>query len=353
MTKQEYKVIGVMSGTSLDGLDLAYINLLKNNHWKFEIEIAETYPYAQKWVNILKDLVNMSPSELSQIDEAYSIYMANLIKKFIQLNSIENIDAICVHGHTDLHQPDKGITYQIGNQDNLAKILKNTIVCDFRIQDVKLGGQGAPLVPIGDELLFPEFDYCINLGGFANVSTKINNQRIAYDICPVNIVLNYYAKKLGVSFDDKGKIASKGIINNELFDKLNRLSFYKQSYPKSLGLEWVQSQMIPIIESQKIKINNILRTFVEHIAIQIVSEINAKGSTVLFSGGGVYNLFLMERIKTLSDCKIVIPSKEIIDYKEALIFGLLGVLKLRNEVNCLSSVTGAKNDHSSGVLFVP
>lgn len=353
MTKQEYKVIGVMSGTSLDGLDLAYINLLKNNHWKFEIEIAETYPYAQKWVNILKDLVNMSPSELSQIDEAYSIYMANLIKKFIQLNSIENIDAICVHGHTALHQPDKGITYQIGNQDNLAKILKNTIVCDFRIQDVKLGGQGAPLVPIGDELLFPEFDYCINLGGFANVSTKINNQRIAYDICPVNIVLNYYAKKLGVSFDDKGKIASKGIINNELFDKLNRLSFYKQSYPKSLGLEWVQSQMIPIIESQKIKINNILRTFVEHIAIQIVSEINAKGSTVLFSGGGVYNLFLMERIKTLSDCKIVIPSKEIIDYKEALIFGLLGVLKLRNEVNCLSSVTGAKNDHSSGVLFVP
>jgi len=99
---------------------------------------------------------------------------------------------------------------------------------------------------------------------------------------------------------------------------------------------------------------DILRTFVEHIAIQISSKINNKNdASVLVTGGGVFNVFLMDRIKSHTNNRIIIPSKNIIDYKEALIFGFLGVLKLRNEVNCLASVTGAKHNHSSGRIYLP
>ena len=354
MIKNEYKVIGVMSGTSLDGIDLAYITFTFNSVWAFKIETAQTVAYAEKWLSVLKDLVSFSSEELQDIDNHYTLYLSNVIQDFIDANQIQSIDVICSHGHTALHQPKKGLTYQIGNKELLATQLNHTIVCDFRVQDVKLGGQGAPLVPIGDKLLFSDYDFCLNLGGFANISTEINNNRIAYDICPVNIVLNHYVKQLGFDYDDEGQIASIGEINSELFDELNSLPFYQKMYPKSLGLEWVNECVIPVIDNYNLDVKDTLRTFVEHISYQISKEINKKDSaTVLVTGGGAFNIFLMKRIKGLSKNKIVTPSKEIIEYKEALIFGLLGVLKLRNETNCLSSVTGAKIDHSSGVIFQP
>ena len=204
MLKESYHIIGVMSGTSLDGIDLAEINFTKNETWQFQILKATTVHYTEEWLSKLKSLTQKSKKDLQQIDLDYTNYLADVITTFVKKNNIKNIDAVCSHGHTALHQPEQKLTYQIGNLPELAKKINQNVVCDFRVQDVEFGGQGAPLVPIGDELLFSEYDYCINLGGFANVSTKIKNQRIAFDICPVNIVLNKYVQQLGLGFDDKG-----------------------------------------------------------------------------------------------------------------------------------------------------
>lgn len=352
MIKNEYNVIGVMSGTSLDGIDLAFISFKFNKTWSFNIVKAETIAYAEEWLIKLKTLVNFKKEELLGLDEAYTILLSQIIQNFISKNNITNIDAVCSHGHTALHKPENGLTYQIGNLPKLATLIKQTIVCDFRVQDVAFGGQGAPLVPIGDQELFKEYDYCVNLGGFANVSTISNGKRIAFDICPVNIVLNKYVSQIGLKYDDEGQLASKGTININLLNTLNNLQFYKQHYPKSLGLEWVNTAVFPIIDSYNIKLEDLLRTFVEHIAIQITVIINIQlNSTVLVTGGGVYNRFLMSRIKHFTSNTIAIPTNKVIEFKEALIFGFLGVLKLRNENNCLASVTGAKTDHASGKIF--
>lgn len=353
MIKSKFNVIGVMSGTSLDGIDLVFATFDYDNAWHFEINHAETIAYNNEWHQILKNLVLYTSDKLLQIDKDYTVYLSNVIKSFIQKNNIKNIDAICSHGHTALHQPNEKLTYQIGNQPNIAKLLNNKVVCDFRVQDVNLGGQGAPLVPIGDKLLFSEYDYCINLGGFANVSYEAENKRIAFDICPINIVLNHYVKQLGFDYDDEGKIASTGTINNKLLKQLNALDFYKEIPPKSLGLEWVNSHVFSLINSYNLEVKDILRTFVEHAAIQIANIISKENQKlVLMTGGGVYNKFLIERVKQHSKNKIIIPSKTIIEFKEALIFGFLGVLKLRDEINCLQSVTGAKKDHSSGEIYL-
>lgn len=354
MKKNEYNIIGVMSGTSLDGIDLVLVKFWFNNSWHFNMSHSETISYSSSWYNILKNLVSYPLDKLQQIDDDYTVYLAGIIKKFINKNNIKNIDAVCSHGHTALHQPEKKITYQIGNKPILAKILNETVVCDFRLQDVEFGGQGAPLVPIGDELLFSEYDFCVNLGGFANISTNINANRIAYDVCPVNIVLNYYVKKIGFNYDDKGEIAATGSVNQELLNQLNALAFYKENYPKSLGLEWVNKYVFPLIDSLNLEVNEVLRTVVEHISMQISSEINKKSNaTVLITGGGVYNTYLINRIKIHSKQTIIIPKDKVVEYKEAIIFGLLGVLKLREQVNCLKSVTGAKKDHSSGKIYLP
>lgn len=354
MIKSKYKVVGVMSGTSLDGLDLAYIEFNFEDKWNFSIIEAETIAYSNEWNQILKNLVSNSIEDLNEIDENYTSYLASIINDFVYRNCISDINAVCSHGHTALHQPENRLTYQIGNLKKLSSLVENTVVCDFRVQDVEFGGQGAPLVPIGDELLFSDYDFCLNLGGFANVSTKTNSTRIAYDICPVNIVLNRYVSKLGYDFDDSGKIASIGKMNPELLSELNGLDFYNLNPPKSLGLEWVRDIVFPIIDNYNLSVKDILRTFVEHCAFQISREIGKKDdASILITGGGVYNSFLIERLKTFTNNKIVIPDKNLIEFKEALIFGLLGVLKLRGEINCLRSVTGAKKDHSSGQIYYP
>ncbi|MEO6348223.1 MAG: anhydro-N-acetylmuramic acid kinase [Aquaticitalea sp.] len=354
MIKNHYIVIGVMSGTSLDGIDLAYLSFTYSDVWEFKVLQSETVPYPQNWLHKLKKLTAFSLQELNKLDEEYIIYLSEVINKFKTKHQLSNIDAVCSHGHTALHQPQNGVTYQIGNLPKLASLINQKLVCDFRVEDVALGGQGAPLVPIGDKLLFSDYDFCLNLGGFANISTNIEGKRIAYDICPVNIVLNHYANQLGFDFDDKGKQTSTGKIHQALLDALNSLPFYKIGFPKSLGLEWVQKEIFPLLDLFHLKIEDILRTFVEHISIQIAREINKKcNASVLATGGGVHNDFLMERLKIHTKNTIEIPDKNIIEFKEALIFGFLGVLKLRQEINCLSSVTGASKDHSSGKIYCP
>ena len=354
MKQDNYNVIGVMSGTSLDGVDLAQIQLtLHNNKWTFKIIESETVRYEQNWVNQLKLAVDYPETELEKLNAAYTKLLGKIISEFIEKHKIENLDAVCSHGHTILHQPEKGLTLQIGNLPEISSLVHQTVVCDFRVQDVKLGGQGAPLVPIGDRLLFPEFDYCMNLGGFSNVSFEQNGERIAFDISPVNTVLNYYANQLGLDYDDKGQLSRLGKVNENLLSKLNDLDYYHQKFPKSLGFEFVKTIILPLIENFEISVQDKLRTFTEHVALQTALALPNKKGQILITGGGAYNDFLIERIQLhFPELKIVIPSAKILEFKEALIFALLGVLKLRNEINVLSSVTGAKIDHSSGEIYI-
>ena len=353
MFKESYQVIGVMSGTSLDGIDFAHVHFtVKNNHWNYKIRETETIPYTQEWLNKLKNAVDFSENELISLNEDYTDYLGNTIKKFIDKHKSHLIDAVCSHGHTILHQPQNGLTLQIGNLPKIATIVGKTVVCDFRVQDVELGGQGAPLVPIGDRLLFSEYDFCLNLGGFSNVSFEEKGQRIAFDISPVNTVLNYYANQLGLEYDDKGKIASSGKVNLDLLNELNSLDYYQKPYPKSLGFEFVKKIILPLIENYTVSIEDKMNTFIEHIAIQTDFSLPEKEGKLLITGGGAYNDFLVEKMqKYLPKMQLIIPDSKTLEYKEALIFGLLGVLKLRNEINVLSSVTGAKHNHCSGNIF--
>lgn len=353
MFKETYNVIGVMSGTSLDGIDLAHIHFSQiDSIWKFTILETETASYDTNWLKKLKIAVSFSEIELMKLNEDYTILLANVIKSFIAKYQLQNLDAVCSHGHTILHQPQKGFTLQIGNLPEIAKLINQTVVCDFRVQDVQLGGQGAPLVPIGDRILFPDYDYCLNLGGFSNISFEQNGNRIAFDISPVNTVLNFYANKLGLDYDNKGNIARSGKLNVDLLNELNALDYYKKSFPKSLGFEFVKEIVLPLIEGYDISIEDKMQTFTEHIAIQTSLALPNKNGKLLATGGGTYNDFVMERMQFyLPELKIIIPDAKTIEFKEALIFALLGILKLRNEVNVLSSVTGAKKNHSSGVIL--
>ena len=342
-----------MSGTSLDGVDLAHIKFkIKKKKWSYEIYECDTISYSKRIISKLKNGINFSENELSELNIEYTNLLGNIISDFITKNNISNLDAICSHGHTILHQPQNGITLQIGNLPEIAHSVKQKIVCNFRVQDVTLGGQGAPLVPIGDKILFSEHDFCLNLGGFSNISFEENNQRIAFDISPVNTVLNFYANTFGLEYDDKGKISESGNLNTELFKELNRLEFYRKAFPKSLGFEFVKETVLPVLENYTISTEDKMRTFTEHIAFQIGKILKSKSGKILVSGGGVYNDFLLERMKFhLPTIEIIIPEEKTINFKEALIFALLGVLKLRNEINVLASVTGAKYDHSSGEIF--
>lgn len=352
MNNDEIFAIGLMSGTSLDGIDLVYVKFDKNRYQDFNIIHSETVSYAEEWKSTLQRAILFSSKDLKELDLNYGKLLGEELNRFIDKFKIKKIDFIASHGHTVLHQPKKGITFQVGDGQVIADVTSQKVICDFRTQDVKLGGQGAPLVPIGDELLFSDYNYCLNLGGFSNISFRKDGERIAYDICPVNIVLNFYANKLGLDYDESGKIASKGKVNKELLEKLNALSFYDKIPPKSLGLEWVQDKVFPLIDRLEQDVSAILRTFVEHVAIQI-SKVIVDDNSVLITGGGVFNSFLIERIEFYAHIKITLTSSKIIDFKEALIFAFLGLLRSDGKVNCLKSVTGARKNHSSGEIFYP
>lgn len=348
-----WNVIGLMSGTSLDGVDIVYVEICrKNDVFDFQLLKTATIDYPKSIEQQLRDAFNASALEIKDFDIFYGKYLGEVVNNFIQKNEISKVDFVASHGHTIFHKPAEGYTLQIGDGQTLSNTTGLQVICDFRTQDVALGGQGAPLVPIGDELLFAEYNFCLNLGGFANISFQKNNQRIAFDICPANIVLNYYAQKLGYNYDDAGKMASSGTVNKKLFQELNSISFYKQAFPKSLGFEFVEETIFPIIEKYQLLEKDILRTFVEHIVYQIsICVDNNVASKILVTGGGAFNTFLINELKKVTKCNVITPSKEIIDFKEALIFALLGVLRIENQVNCLSSVTGATKDHSSGKIF--
>lgn len=345
-----FHAIGLMSGTSLDGLDICFAKFQKENAiWKFDILQAETLPYSLLWEEKLKDSIHITSEDLLALNSEYGYYLGEKVSQFIAKHCLQEIDLIASHGHTVFHQPKLRFTLQIGDGRGI-KILNNIpVVYDFRSQDVLMGGNGAPLVPIGDELLFSEFDACLNIGGFSNISTRHEGKRIAFDICPVNIVLNKYTEVLQKKFDEDGNFARNGKVNEMILKSLNALPFYKENHPKSLGIEWVNQNIIPLLENETRE--NILATFTEHAADQIAKIFNHYHfKNVLFTGGGTYNSYLIERIKNKSSTEIIIPEPKLIDFKEALIFGFMGVLRMNNEVNVLSSATGSSADHSSGLI---
>lgn len=345
-------VIGLMSGTSLDGLDICFVSFKKSNYSKYNIINSKTYRYNEKWIEKLKKSIFLNKQELKKIDIEYGTLISNYLKEFISEFSIDKIDLISSHGHTVFHEPNKGKTLQIGDGKTINKIIKTDVVCDFRTQDVKYKGQGAPLVPIGDLDLFSNYKFCLNLGGFSNVSIKDNNKIKAFDICPVNTVLNHYSKKMGYTFDQDGVLSKKGTVNLDLLSQLNQMSFYNKLGPKSLGIEFVKSKVIPLIDSHILNPKDILRTYIEHISDQISKSIGSYfNDRILISGGGTYNNTLIDSIKTKVKSKVIVPDSQIIDYKEALIFAYMGLLKSKEKINCLKSVTGAIKDHSSGKIF--
>ena len=352
MTKS-YVCIGCMSGTSIDGLDLVACRFTFDTKWNFEILKANTISYSHKWVNKLTTAAELNALEFAFLHNGYGKFIGKQIGDFCA-DIPDKPVMIASHGHTIFHQPDMKLTVQIGNGANIAATSGIQTICDFRSLDVALGGQGAPLVPIGDELLFGEYEFCLNLGGIANVSFRENNERKAFDICPANMAFNHFTKELGYEYDLNGSFGRSGTIHPELLDLLNSLDFYQLDGPKSLGREWFETEFLPLIYSFQLTPEDALRTLYEHVSDQIASAVDqyTKGQ-ILITGGGANNVFLMELFSEKTKHKTILPSAQIIDFKEAIVFAFLGVLRFRNENNCLKSVTGADHDHSGGTIYLP
>jgi len=350
---QTYLSIGCMSGTSLDGLDLVACNFVPGESWKFEIIKSVTIPYTHKWVNKLSTASELNALEFVQLDNEYGRFIGKQVAGFCD-DLPQKPDLVSSHGHTIFHQPHNKLTLQIGNGAHIAATSGLPTACNFRSLDVALKGQGAPLVPIGDEFLFGEYDLCLNLGGIANVSYRENKQRRAFDICPANMAFNYFSKELEYEYDLGGNLGRIGTVHPELLALLNELEYYQQKGPKSLGREWFEAVFLPLIFSFQLLPVDILRTLYEHVTDQLSLAVDQfpKGQ-VLITGGGAHNVFLIELFSEKTKHKTIVPSAQIIDFKEAVIFAFLGILRLRHEANCLSSVTGASHDHSGGTIYLP
>lgn len=349
---KDFKVIGLMSGSSLDGVDIAYVNFSHDRkRWFFQIVEAGNVPYPTYWKKQLSEAFNKSEEELVELDKEYGKYLGTITKRFIDKYELEP-KLIASHGHTIFHRPEEGFTLQIGDGQEIANATGIMTINDFRTEDVSKGGQGAPLVPIGDRHLFSDYPICLNIGGIANVSYEMNGRRIAYDICMANQLLNYLANKLGYDYDNNGQFARRGKVDKVLFDILNDNEYYKHDAPKSLGREFFENVQHKLIDESSLPVNDLLATATEHIACQIVKSTDMlEKAKMLVTGGGAKNDFLIERICALSKHEIVVPDVMITDYKEALIFAFLGVLKMEGKINVLSSVTGASSDSSSGKIF--
>lgn len=344
--------IGLMSGSSLDGLDLALARFSNDEgHYSYHIEKAETLPYSPYWHDQLANAFLHKPEELIPLDKAYGTYLGQQVAAFVERQKVKP-DFVASHGHTIFHKPEQRYTLQIGDGQALADACGLTVVNDFRSEDVDKGGQGAPLVPIGDKLLFGDYDICLNIGGIANLSYELNGQRIACDICIANQALNWLAQREGAAYDKDGRLARNGHVVPTLLKALNENGFYRQPAPKSLGREFFETFQKTLLEPYPT--SDALATFVEHAALQIANATAPlPQGQILVTGGGAHNAYLIERLQQLTQHQVVIPDRQTADYKEALIFAFLGLLRLEGQTNVLSSVTGAPSDSCSGKIWHP
>jgi len=357
-----YRAIGIMSGSSLDGLDIAFTEFTETGgKWNYEIIATQCLTYTNEWKKKLLTAVDLSALSYQLLHSEYGHYIGNAVNKFIAQNNLHHrVNLIASHGHTTFHLPHKKMTAQLGDGAAIAAVTKLPVVSDLRNMDIAFGGQGAPIVPIGEKLLLSDCQYLLNIGGIANISLNINGNYKAFDICSANRVLNMLVAQKELPYDDGGKIASAGKVNFKLLQQLNELSYYSQPAPKSLSNEFGTTVVYPIIENAQLSVEDALRTYTEHIALQLKAvfaniDQDTFDKKMLVTGGGAFNTFLIERITDLlkeNDITIVIPGDQLVQYKEALIMSLMGVLRWREETNVLCSVTGAAQNSIGGALWL-
>lgn len=350
MKRFPLRILGLMSGTSLDGLDLclALFDRDERRRWTFDILAAETIPYDSAWAQKLQQAHTLGAFDFVALHKEYGAFLGSRAAHFLRSKNLR-ADYVASHGHTIFHQPQRGVSFQLGDGAALAAAAGISAISDFRSLDVALGGQGAPLVPAGDRLLFAEYGQCLNLGGFANISFEQGGQRVAFDVCPCNVVLNALSRSLGKPYDENGDLAAQGAVNAALLDDLNALHFYAQRGAKSLGREWVEQVFSPKMAAHSLSAHDRLRTACEHIAMQVARCAHG-GGAMLATGGGVLNAFLMQRIAERAACSVIVPGVQLVCFKEALIFAFLGALYLTDEVNTLASATGAGRSSTGGCL---
>jgi anhydro-N-acetylmuramic acid kinase len=364
-----YRVIGTMSGSSLDGLDIAFVELQEvSGSWTYHLRHAVCYQYTKEWMDRLSMATSLNAFEYQLLDIEYGHYCGELINRFIQENNIQyQVQLICSHGHTTFHVPEKKITSQLGDGASVAAVTGINVVNNLRAMDVALGGQGAPIVPIGEKLLLGDYLFYLNLGGIANISLNYGRDYVAFDVCPANKVLNMLAAEKGKYYDAQGSMAENGRVNSTLLELLNDFEYYSLPYPKSLSNDFGTDVIYPVIKRKQADTNDDLRTYVEHICMQVanavttlqydfkINEALPGGQKMLVTGGGANNSFLMRRLKEVLSkyfISVEIPSDNLVDFKEAIIMALIGVLRWREENNTLASVTGALRDSIGGCVWV-
>lgn len=353
--KSKYKVVGLMSGTSLDGLDLAYcVFQTTKSGWTYRIDHYATVKYTTQWMTRLSTAHTLAGQELMKLDADYGTYLGAVASDFIQRRGLK-VDFISSHGHTVFHQPAKRFTTQIGNGYSLYAASGLPVICDFRMQDVAFGGEGAPLVPAGDKFLFAAYDVCLNLGGIANLSLDRKGKRYAFDICFCNMGLNFLAAEVSKTFDKNGGMAAAGTLQPGLKKSLDKIYSKMRGKRPSLGREMFEEKVIPLLKNKEISIEDRLCTFTESAAMEICRAIkdNIPVAKVLCTGGGAFNSYLISRMLHYGgdELTFIIPDEDVVKFKEAIVFAFLGVLRARNEVNCLRTVTNASKDNSSGTMI--
>jgi anhydro-N-acetylmuramic acid kinase len=356
-----YRAIGLMSGSSMDGLDIVFAEFTEQRgKWSYEIKSADCYPFEDEWIDRLKQANGLPAYDYLLLHTSFGKYLGEQVNKFIDANGLHHqVQLIASHGHTVFHAPQKGMTAQLGDGATIAATTGINVVNDLRAIDVALGGQGAPIVPMGEKLLLGEYSLLLNIGGIANISYRNDDQYIAFDICPANRVLNMLAALNGKRYDENGEQAAKGKVLNDVLAKLNSLGYYKQSYPKSLANQFGTDEVFPLLPKENIL--DALRTYVEHILLQIRDSIQSltqrttNNEQLLITGGGAHNTFLIQRLQEVLDplnISVIVPEKNLVDYKEALVMALLGILRWREQNTVLSSVTGAKRDSIGGAVWI-
>lgn len=360
--QKTYHLLGLMSGSSLDGLDICFATITSGNDFHFTIHAAETFNYSENELNFFRS-INTDP-EINHLQEDIicAEIFSEYINRFLYQYGIKNTDAIASHGHTIFHYPQRGITCQLGNGKLMAERTGLPCITNFRQADVSAGGQGAPLVPMTDELFFSDYDACLNIGGIANISFRLYDKRIGFDICAANQLLNYCAQQLNLPYDDGGIIAKSGKVHSELLSQLNGATFFSKHWPRSMDNNEIRHQFIPMLNNSKLSVQDQLATATEHIADRIaeiirdqikIGGLSTAQYRMLVTGGGALNGWLLQRIQDLSGIEIHLPSLQIIHFKEALAMCLMGVLRLEERPNFLPSVTGARMPVCGGDIYLP
>ncbi len=364
-TPSTYHVVGLMSGSSLDGIDLSYCSYsTSGDAFDWELLNHATYPIPDTWKSRLLHLPEQSAKTFVKTHTYFGHFLSEVINDFIERQKITP-DFIASHGHTIFHEPNKRFTTQIGCGAAIATQTGLPVINDFRIQDISINGEGTPLAPAADLFLFEGYDFYLNLGGIANLTAKTVDQLVAFDVCPANQLLNFLANQINLAYDKDGILAKSGQLLPALMERLRDFEYYRMSYPKSLDNSWIKKEVLSIFQQFEEPVQDKLHTTCKFIAEEITNSLSTVIQSLkmgknnhyklLATGGGTFNEFLLECIvesntKGNLPIEVVLPEKEIIDFKEAILMGLLGVLRVQNRPNCFASVTGAKYDTIGGIV---